>query len=56
MDSSRDSIGIDVPESLVGTNREEPIMQEDTRIGVDIAKSVFQVGVEDRPGRVSRTD
>jgi len=27
-------------------------MQNDTRIGVDIAKSVFQVAVEDRPGRV----
>ena len=30
-------------------------MQNDTRIGVDIAKSVFEVAVSDRPGRVVRT-
>jgi transposase len=30
-------------------------MENDTRIGVDIAKAVFQVAVEDRPGRVTRT-
>jgi len=29
-------------------------VQNDTRIGVDIAKSVFEVAVSDRPGRVSR--
>jgi transposase len=31
-------------------------MQNDTRIGVDIAKSVFQIAVSDRPGRVSRCE
>jgi transposase len=30
-------------------------MQNDTRIGVDIAKAVFEVAVSDRPGRVVRT-
>lgn len=30
-------------------------MDNDTRIGVDIAKSVFEVAVSDRPGRVERT-
>jgi transposase len=31
-------------------------MQNDTRIGVDIAKAVFQVAVSDRPGRVVRCE
>ena len=43
MDSSPDSLGIDVPESELGKSKEEPIMQNDTRIGVDIAKAVFEV-------------
>ena len=30
-------------------------MQNDTRIGVDIAKALFEVAVSDRPGRVVRT-
>jgi len=30
-------------------------MQNDTRIGVDIAKAVFEVAISDRPGRVERT-
>jgi transposase len=29
-------------------------MQNDTRIGVDIAKAVFQIAISDRPGHVSR--
>src|SRR5262245_42913098 len=29
-------------------------MQNDTRIAVDVAKSVFEIAVSDRPGRVSR--
>ena len=32
--------------------KEEPIMQNSTRFGVDIAKAVFQIAAEDRPGRV----
>jgi transposase len=31
-------------------------VQNDTRIGVDIAKAVFQVAVSDRPGHVSRCE
>ena len=31
-------------------------MQNDTRIGVDIAKAVFQVAVSERPGKVSRCE
>ena len=32
MDSSPDSIGIDVPQSVLGNSKEEPAMQNDTRI------------------------
>ena len=31
-----------------------PIMSNDTRIAVDVAKAVFEVAVSDRPGHVSR--
>ena len=41
MDSSCDSVGMDVPESLETRQKEEPIMSNDTLIGVDLAKSVF---------------
>ena len=44
MDSSNDLVGIDVPKSLLPA-KEEPIMGNDTRIGVDVAKAVFQEGV-----------
>jgi len=53
MDSSHDSVGIDVPESLLSNSKEEPTMQNDTRIAVDVAKAVFEIAVSDRPGRVS---
>ena len=33
---------------------EEPITQNDTRIAVDVAKSVFEIAVSDRPGHVLR--
>jgi transposase len=56
MDSSNDSVGIDVPESLLSRKRRSPSMQNDTRIAVDLAKSVFEVAVSDRPGRVSRRE
>jgi transposase len=56
MDSSCDSVGIDVPESLLVSTKEEPIVQNDTRIGVDIAKAVFQIAVSRRPGRVDRCE
>jgi transposase len=54
MDSSPDSLAIDVAESVLSKSKEEPTMQNDTRIAVDIAKTVFEVSVSDRPGRVSR--
>ena len=31
-------------------------MQNDTRIAVDLAKSVFEVAVSERPGRISRRE
>jgi hypothetical protein len=36
MDSSNDSVGIDVPESLLVSKRRSPSMQNDTRISVDL--------------------
>ena len=56
MDSSCDSVGIDVPESLLGSNKEEPIVQNITRIAVDIAKAVFEIAISHHPGRVARTE
>ena len=56
MDSSCDSVGIDVPELLLVKQKEEPIMGNDTRIAVDLAKAVFEVGVSDRPGHVIRRE
>jgi hypothetical protein len=56
MDSSCDSVGIDVPESLLVKSKEEPIVQKDTLVSVDIAKEVFEVGVSDRPGHVARRE
>jgi transposase len=53
MDSSNDSIGIDVPESLLVEARRSPSVQNDTLVAVDIAKEVFEVGISDRPGRVA---
>jgi transposase len=52
MDSSHDSIGIDVPESSLSRQRKEPIMANDTRIAVDVAKAVFEIAVSGRPGQV----
>lgn len=37
-DSSHDTVGIGVPESLLSRHRKEPIMHNDTRIAVDVAK------------------
>ena len=56
MDSSNDSVGIDVPESLLCRQRRSPSMQNDTRIAVDLAKAVFEIAVSDRPGRVGRRE
>jgi transposase len=56
MDSFNDSVGIDVPESLLCRQRRSPSMQNDTRIAVDLAKSVFEIAVSDRPGRVRRRE
>jgi hypothetical protein len=52
IDSSGDLSGIDVPKSLVTTTMEEPIMTNNTLIGVDLAKSVFEIVVSQRPGKV----
>jgi len=52
MDSSPDSIGIDVPESVLVKARRSPSMENNTLVAVDIAKEIFEVGVSDRPGRV----
>jgi transposase len=54
MDSCRDSIGIDVPESLLCRLKGAHLMQNDTLIAVDLAKAVFEVAVSHRPGRVDR--
>jgi transposase len=56
MDSSCDSVGIDVPESLLVKAQEEPIVQNDNLVAIDIAKEVFEVGISDRPGRVARRE
>ena len=56
MDSSNDLIGIDVPKSLLYRQKEEPIMGNDTRIAVDVAKAVFEVAISDRPGHVARRE
>jgi len=56
MDSSNDSVGIDVPESLLVSKRRSPSMQNDTRIAVDLAKAVFEVAISERPGRISRRE
>jgi transposase len=45
-----------VPESLLGKEKEEPIMGHDTRIAVDVAKAVFEVAISDRPGHVIRRE
>src|SRR5437867_11575987 len=53
MDSSRDSRGIDVPESPCVAERsekEEPCMKS-TTIAVDVAKEVLEVALSVRPGQ-----
>src|SRR5262245_38577568 len=56
MDSSCDLIGIDVATSLLLKQEEEPIMGNDTRIAVDVAKAVFEVASSERTGKVSRRE
>ena len=48
---SCDSIGIDVPESLLGRKKEEP-MEKHNVVAVDIAKAVFELAVSREAGRV----
>ncbi len=50
MDSSFDSVGIDVPESLPRSKTRRS-HTHDTLVGLDIAKAVFQLAVSSRPGR-----
>jgi transposase len=55
MDSSRDSIGIECQSRLWAPDvpgEKEPDM-ESTTIAVDLAKSVFEVAVSQRPGKVA---
>ena len=56
MDSSCEVIGIDVPKSQLLRPKDEPIMENDTVIAVDVAKSVLEIAVSDRPGHVCRRD
>ena len=44
MDSSRDSVGINVPESLLTRHERSHLMGNDTLIAVDLAKTVFGKG------------
>lgn len=48
-----DSVGIDVPESPLCKEKEEPV-EKHTVVGVDLAKTKFEVAISDEPGRVSR--
>jgi transposase len=50
MDSSCDLIGIDVPKSLPVTAK-GGVHVNDTLVGVDLAKAVFQLAVSSRGGR-----
>jgi transposase len=53
MDSSRDSIGIDVPESLLAKAKKGAhLMRNDTMIAVDLAKTVFEIAVAHRSGKI----
>jgi len=56
MDSSRDSRGIEVPESPYAAERsaEKESQMQGTTIAVDLAKSVFEVAVSERAGSVSK--
>src|SRR3989441_2725139 len=55
MDSSRDSRGIDVPESpcVAERSEKEDASMKSTTIAVDVAKEVLEVAVSVRPGQVS---
>ena len=56
MDSSRDSRGIECQSRLAPRNSsgEEESEMQSTTIAVDLAKSVFEVAVSQRPGKVAR--
>jgi transposase len=43
-----------VPKSLLLKQKEEPIMSNHTAIAVDVAKTVFEIALSDRPGHLSR--
>jgi hypothetical protein len=51
MDSSRDWIGIDVPESLLTRHERSHLMGNDTLIAVDLAKTVFEIAVSHRSAK-----
>lgn len=55
MDSSRDSRGIECQSRLCApdTPGEEESVMQSTTIAVDLAKSVFEIAVSDRPGKVT---
>lgn len=54
MDSSCNLVGINVPKLRVAKHKEESIMSERIRIAIDLAKSIFQLAISDRPGKVTR--
>jgi len=54
MDSSCNLAGITVPKLRVAKHKEEPIMSERIRIAIDPAKSVFQLVVADRRGKIAK--
>jgi transposase len=47
-------VGIDVPKSRVKDTHKEESKMEHTLVGLDLAKSVFEVAVSERPGVVCR--
>ncbi len=57
MDSSPscDLVGIKVPKSRCNPRSKEEPMEKTTVVGVDLAKTVFEIAVSDIPGRVIRT-
>jgi len=56
MDSSCDLVGISCQSRCWFRAKEEPIMSNDTRIAVDVAKAVFEIAISDRPGHVTRRE
>jgi hypothetical protein len=54
VDSSYDSVGIDVPESGWTPGRRRPSIANHTLVAVDLAKSVLEVAISHHPGHVAK--